>query len=421
MSFKSLLLFVSIAFFAQAPVLADDYAILVDGTSYKVADGSYNGWQFTSNEDGTYNLVYAPVGSDVTVLTVPNKIEVADGSSLTISGLVTNISEGVFSSNNSIEEVIISSGIETVGSNAFAWCSKIGKVTFEKPSAVTVIGDYAFVGCASLKSITIPEGVTTIGQNAFQQCAALQSVTLPSTLTSIGSYAFQACTSLKSITFPDGLESIGSFAFGQCQSLTSVTIPASVKVVGQCAFQFCFNIASITIEDSKTNTDRVIEQYAFNQTAITEIYIPGSISVIESNAFSSCHGLTNITLGDGVDQVQENAFSDCNELLEIKLESKHTPPSLDPNAFTWHRVANGNVYVVIPDDASYSYTINQGSVTITEKTTDPDDPNSAKDPTLVSSPLAYYSLGGAKVASPKCGSIVIARYADGSARKMVVK
>ena len=39
---------------------------------------------------------------------------------------------------------------------------------------VTGIGDYAFEGCKSLTSITIPHSVTSIGEAAFEGCSNLQ-------------------------------------------------------------------------------------------------------------------------------------------------------------------------------------------------------------------------------------------------------
>ncbi|MBQ2240440.1 MAG: leucine-rich repeat domain-containing protein, partial [Alistipes sp.] len=55
---------------------------------------------------------------------------------------------------------------------------------------VTIIGDGAFGGCSSLKSITIPDGVTEIGEYAFADCSSLTSITIPDSVTYIGGYAF---------------------------------------------------------------------------------------------------------------------------------------------------------------------------------------------------------------------------------------
>ena len=58
-------------------------------------------------------------------------------------------------------------------------------------------------------------------------CASLTSVTIPNGVTSIGDDAFDACTSLTSVTIPDSVTSIGVSAFGQMLSLTSVRFPTA--------------------------------------------------------------------------------------------------------------------------------------------------------------------------------------------------
>ena len=87
-----------------------------------------------------------------------------------------------------------------------------------------VIGDYAFSGCSSLTSLTLPSSVTSIGGHAFEKCSGLTSLTIPSGVTTIDYYAFADCRGLTSLTLPSSVTSIGSSAFEGCSGLTSVYV-----------------------------------------------------------------------------------------------------------------------------------------------------------------------------------------------------
>ena len=144
---------------------------------------------------------------------------------LTISGTgaMTN-----YSSNNrpwnsyisSIQNVIIESGVTSIGDLAFYGCSGLTSVTI--PNTVTSIGDLAFDGCSGLTSVIIPNSVTNIGESAFGGCVGLTSITIPNSVTSIGEEVFSSCSGLTSITIPKSVTSIETWAFSYCRSLTSI-------------------------------------------------------------------------------------------------------------------------------------------------------------------------------------------------------
>lgn len=110
---------------------------------------------------------------------------------------------------------------------------------------VTTIGESAFYGCESLRSVTMSGSVMSIGPSAFQACTGLERVIVGSAVESIGSYAFWGCDSLQSVTLGSNLTSIGNYAFYYCSDLTSVTMGSSVESVGYYAFCGCSGLTDV--------------------------------------------------------------------------------------------------------------------------------------------------------------------------------
>ena len=90
----------------------------------------------------------------------------------TIEGYpVTAIGEGAFSPCSHITEIILPSGLKTIGDSAFAYVSF---ETVHIPDTVTYIGAGAFWRCKKLKEITIPESVTVLSDKMFYECEKLE-------------------------------------------------------------------------------------------------------------------------------------------------------------------------------------------------------------------------------------------------------
>ena len=89
-------------------------------------------------------------------------------------------------------------------------------------SEIYAIENNAFVGCASLTSISIPDSVENIEYAAFADCRSLTSISIPNSVKRIGTDAFLNCTSLKSISIPNSVESIGYYVFAGCINLKDV-------------------------------------------------------------------------------------------------------------------------------------------------------------------------------------------------------
>lgn len=176
---------------------------------------------------------------------------------------------------NSISEVVISEGVTTIGSHAFAMLGKlksvtipegvtlIGKEAFEQagtgnpegfdaviPGTVTGICDYAFSG-SNLKSLTIKNGVTSIGESAFMDCNLLTKVVIPASVVTIGNFAFYRCKGLVKVTGGAGLEKIGTSSFAFCPKLKSFVITSKVlNKIGAYAFNEDKSLKVISLKNA---------------------------------------------------------------------------------------------------------------------------------------------------------------------------
>lgn len=247
-----------------------------------------------------------------------------------------------------IVEVDVSYGVKRIGHSAFKDFGTAGtEVTFNLPSSLVSIADYAFSSCPTLKNITIPASVETIGaacfrscpalesftfeegskltsiaQNAFGECPTLKNVTIPASVKTIGRECFAWCRALESVTFEKGskLTTIGNKLFYACYALKSITIPASVETIGEYCFYCCTALESVTFEEVSKLTS--IAQKAFGECpALKSITIPASVETIGEFCFAYCYALESVTFekGSKLTTIGDNAFDSCEALKSITI------------------------------------------------------------------------------------------------------
>lgn len=90
-----------------------------------------------------------------------------------------------------IKKIVLSSGVTSIGKNAFACCA-VEEVEF--PETLKTIGEKAFYECEKLTKVDLSKTqVTTVAQKAFAECKELKTeeVKLPETAKSVAANAFE--------------------------------------------------------------------------------------------------------------------------------------------------------------------------------------------------------------------------------------
>ena len=222
------------------------------------------------------------------------------------------------------------------------------------PEEIETIGNNAFKGCISLKSIEIPESVGFIGSSAFEGCSSLTNIKIPGNVYAIASTAFSGCNNLQRIDvdtnnkkylsddgilfdkektkilkypegkkdtkeykIPDGIMTISYFAFSGCSNLTSIVIPESVMTIETGSFSGCSSLRNIEIPKRVTE----IGWSTFDGcSSLTDIKIPEGVTKIGGSAFEGCSSLTNINIPEGVTEIGgSSAFEGCSSLTNIEI------------------------------------------------------------------------------------------------------
>ena len=285
------------------PATATAHDFYVDGIYYNI-----NGTTVTVTYKGTNSWSHYTYSGTVII-----------PSTVTYNGTtysVTSINDYAFHGCTSLTSVTIPNSVTTIGGNAFATCYRLASVTIG--NSVTTIGDSVFYECHDLTSVTIPNSVTIIGDRAFYHCSGLTSVTIGNSVTTIGDNAFEGCSGLMSLTIPNSVATIGDYAFWSCSGLTSVTIPNSVTSIGEFVFRECSGLKRVIVEsgnpkyDSRDNCNAIIETQSNTLICGCEnTVIPNSVTTICYGAFYGCCNLANIEIPNSVTSIEDYAFYNC--------------------------------------------------------------------------------------------------------------
>lgn len=298
---------------------------------------------------------------------------------LTLPEGLETLEEGAFMYCQNFTEVTLPSTLKTIGKKAFHLCLKLkkfklngesqyftvqdgilydkemkivycypkglGYTTYDLPSSVEIIDDYAFYGASSLTGIAIPNDsnlteireaglgaiftlttlrlerakkLTTLGDGALRENQALTKVTIPSTVTSMGKDLLRSSYKITTIEFLNSPTYIPeNFAYG-VSLLTNITIPSTVTEIRDQAFAGCSNMTKLTIPSSVTTLGKKVFEGC---TSLKTVNIPSSLTEIGEALFANCRSITALVFPEGLTKIGERAFSGCSSLASIDLSN----------------------------------------------------------------------------------------------------
>lgn len=248
------------------------------------------------------------------------------------------------------KEIKIPDSVDTIGSGAFFYCQNLERITL--PSALQTLSSVTFYGCAALSEVTFPASLKTIESSVFDGCRNLSEVKLPASLTAIQSSVFHRC-SAKTVFYDGSLEQWNHITADNdvlgysCPSLvtddyTAQFIPVEddpdhpvpdppPKTVTITKYTGKESTVILPSTISNWPVTKIGEDALKDNTTITSVTIPASVTEIGSNAFAGCTNLTsvnyegdwsNLTIQSGNPAVEDAAKDAANEQL---FDFKFTP------------------------------------------------------------------------------------------------
>ena len=217
-------------------------------------------------------------------------------------------------------------------------------------SFIRKIWNWAFGGCTSLTSVSIPTyGISSqnssnddleICANAFSGCTSLSSFTVNNRFNthrvkSIGNYCFNGCnfTTFNLPNYGGALQSIGINPFYGCKRLASYTQEnsnASIRVEGRCIVNRWTNTlvsGNCYMDTSNLTTNcTTLGEYAFasmGDTSHTTFNLPDSITIIKQGALCYNLYLQNVltTSNSSLTTIERYAFDGDKRLQLVDLYS----------------------------------------------------------------------------------------------------
>lgn len=262
-------------------------------------------------------------------------------SSVFIPATVRSIGDSAFSYCNALTTVTFAEGsqLKSIGRAAF-YGTEHAYPRFKEikiPDSVETIGNGAFYDCRDLERITLPSALQTLSPVTFYDCTALSEVTFPASLKTIESSAFSGCRNLSKVKLPASLKAIQSSVFHRCSALKTVSYDGSLEQWNDITANndvLGYSCPSLVTDDYTAQfipvkDDLFAEPIPKKTVTITKytgkestVILPSTISIwpvtkIGEDALKDNTTITSVTIPDSVTEIGSNAFAGCTNLTSV--------------------------------------------------------------------------------------------------------
>ena len=297
------------------------------------------------------------IGTDKDVV-IPETVDIQIGNA-TKKYTITAISANAFAG-KAIESIVIGDKITSIGNNAFKGCESLKTVTMNATKMDA--GKTIFAGVKTITEIKATVEVVNQIENKWDlvKVTFTAGKNIPANMFNILDKEFEKLdkdnkkivAKLQTLVLPAELETIGAKAFNGCVSVKAIHIPASVKDIALDAFINCSGLATITVDVANTtytsgnNANCIVKIDNFpiksepdeegKQTVIgtetvktlivgcanTKIY--EGVNEIAKYAFVGCTGLTKLSIPASVEKIAEDAFIGSTNITSITVAKENT-------------------------------------------------------------------------------------------------
>ena len=274
-------------------------------------------WDWGTITGATFTITVTAPSRDFTFDATTGTIKKYNGNDTVVvipptisSWPVTKIGEDAFQDNTTITSVTIPDSVTEIGANAFAGCTNLTSVNY-------IGGDWS--------KLTIQSGNPAV-EDAAKDAANEQLFDFEFILNNTAVVVISYKGTAADVTIPSRYKGkpvtvIDPVAFYNNSAVTSVTIPDSVTAIPDYAFGFCSQLTNISIPNSVT----FIGFSAFNScTSLKSITLPSSLSTIQSYAFYNCGNLKTIRIPVSVTSIGNYAFDVCPSLMTVTYPGSKT-------------------------------------------------------------------------------------------------